>query len=39
MVADLLVVRADPSADIANLSSVEAVILRGRYWSVAELAR
>jgi imidazolonepropionase-like amidohydrolase len=39
MLADLLVLRSDPSADISNLSSVDGVVLRGRYWSAAELAQ
>ncbi len=36
-VADLVLLRADPLADIANTRRIEAVVLRGRYLSRAEL--
>ena len=37
MPADLVLLSGDPLADAANLSAVEAVIRRGRYYSSEEL--
>jgi imidazolonepropionase-like amidohydrolase len=36
-VADLVLLNGDPLADIRNVHAVHAVVLRGRYWSPAEL--